>query len=69
MAAEDRPQITLITPPAFDPEEFSTASGPVLDGIEIACLRLSLATRDEDTIARAADAAREAWPMPATWPS
>lgn len=60
MAANDRPQITLITPPTFDPETFSDRLGRVLDGAEIACLRLSLATRDEDTLMRAADAAREA---------
>lgn len=60
MAAEDRPQITLITPPTFDAETFSDRIGLILDGAEIACLRLSLATRDEDTLMRAADAAREA---------
>jgi thiamine-phosphate pyrophosphorylase len=60
MAADDRPQITLITPPTFDPETFSTRLAHVLDGADIACLRLSLATKDEDTLMRAADAAREA---------
>jgi thiamine-phosphate pyrophosphorylase len=60
MAAEDRPQITLITPPTFDPETFSDRLGRVLDGTAIACLRLSLATKDEDILMRAADAAREA---------
>lgn len=60
MAADDRPQITLITPPTFDPETFADQIGRVLDGAEIACLRLSLGTRDEDILMRAADAAREA---------
>jgi thiamine-phosphate pyrophosphorylase len=60
MAADDRPQITLITPPSFDPETFADRIGRVLDGHEIACLRLSLGTRDEDILMRAADAAREA---------
>jgi thiamine-phosphate pyrophosphorylase len=60
MAADERPQITLITPPTFDPDTFSDRLGLVLDGMEIACLRLSLATKDEDTLMRAADAAREA---------
>lgn len=60
MAADERPQITLITPPTFDPETFSDQLGLILDGVEIACLRLSLGTRDEDTLMRAADAAREA---------
>ena len=59
MAADDRPQITLITPPTFDPETFSDQIGRVLDGVGVACLRLSLGTRDEDTLMRAADAARE----------
>ena len=59
MAADDRPQITLITPPSFDPDSFSDRIGRVLDGTPIACLRLSLGTRDEDILMRAADAARE----------
>ncbi len=59
MAAEDRPQITLITPPALDLEVFPDRLARVLDAAEIACLRLSLATRDTDTLGRAADACRE----------
>lgn len=59
MANEDRPQITLITPPAFDLDSFPATLARVMDGVEIACLRLSLATRDEDALTRAADAARE----------
>lgn len=59
MAADDRPQITLITPPTFDPEVFPDRISRVLDGYEIACLRLTLATKDEDLLMRAADAARE----------
>lgn len=59
MAAEDRPQITLITPPAPDLDVFPDRLARVLDGVEVACLRLTLATRDEDMILRAADACRE----------
>jgi thiamine-phosphate pyrophosphorylase len=59
MAADDRPQITLITPPTFDAETFSDRIGRVLDGTPIACLRLTLGTKDEDTLMRAADSARE----------
>lgn len=59
MPAEDRPQITLVSPSAFDPEVFADRIARVLDGVDIACLRLSLGTRDEDTLMRAADAARE----------
>lgn len=59
MAADDRPQITLISPSDFDAEGFADRIARVLDGAEIACLRLALGTRDEDTLMRAADAARE----------
>lgn len=58
MAEAERPQIYLVTPPAFDPEEFAPRLAGVLDGADIACLRLSMATRDQDLIARAADALR-----------
>ena len=59
MAAEDRPQINLITPPAPDLELFPATLARVLDAEEIACLRLSLATKDTDTLGRFADACRE----------
>jgi thiamine-phosphate pyrophosphorylase len=59
MATEDRPQITLITPPAIDLETFPEVLARVMDGVEIACLRLALAAKDEDMIARAADACRQ----------
>lgn len=58
MAAEDRPQITLITPPALDLDVFPDRLAAVLDAVEVACVRLALASRDEDTILRAADACR-----------
>jgi thiamine-phosphate pyrophosphorylase len=54
----DRPQITLITPPAFDLEVFPAQLAAVMDAVDIACLRLSLASTDADVIARAADACR-----------
>ena len=54
MAAADRPQITLITPPLLDLESFPAQLATVMDAVAIACLRLALATRDEDAIARAA---------------
>ncbi|MEO1948868.1 thiamine phosphate synthase [Thioclava sediminum] len=57
--AEDRPQIYLITPPAFDAEEFAPKLASVLDAHDIACIRLSLASRDEYEIGRIADAMRE----------
>jgi thiamine-phosphate pyrophosphorylase len=53
-----RPQITLITPPAFDLDLFPDQLAAVMDSQDIACLRLALASTDPDTIARAADACR-----------
>jgi thiamine-phosphate pyrophosphorylase len=58
MAETERPQITLITPPAFALDDFPDQLARVLDEVQIACVRLSLASRDEDTILRAADACR-----------
>ncbi|MBL4917520.1 thiamine phosphate synthase [Szabonella alba] len=59
MADTERPQIYLVTPPAFSLEEFPDRLSAVLDAVEVACLRLSLASRDEDEITRAADKLRE----------
>ncbi|MBC7133269.1 MAG: thiamine phosphate synthase [Roseovarius sp.] len=59
MADAERPQIYLLTPPAFDPEAFAPRLAAVLDAQEVACLRLTLASTDEDTVARAADTCRE----------
>lgn len=58
MAAEDRPQITLITPAVLDLDTFPDRLALVLDTVEVACLRLSLASRDTDSLGRAADACR-----------
>jgi thiamine-phosphate pyrophosphorylase len=59
MADADRPQIYLITPPEIDLEVFPDRLAGVLDAHEVACVRLALATRDEDRLGRAADAVRE----------
>lgn len=59
MADKDRPQLTLITPPAFDLEVFPDTLARVMDAVEIACLRLTLASKDEDEVLRAADACRQ----------
>ncbi|ETX27546.1 thiamine phosphate synthase [Roseivivax isoporae] len=59
MARSEEPQLYLVTPPAFDPGPFAEDLARVLDAEPVACLRLSLATRDEDTILRAADTVRE----------
>lgn len=57
--SEDRPQLYLVTPAHFDAEVFPDRLARVLDGMQVACLRLAFAGRDLDPIARAADACRE----------
>lgn len=59
MSTQDRPQIYLLTPPEFELSTFPARLAAVLDVHEIACLRLSLASQDEDRLSRAADAVRE----------
>ncbi len=59
MDTPDRPQIYLLTPPELELSDFPGKLAKVLDSTAIACLRLTMATRDEDRIARAADAVRE----------
>lgn len=58
MAELERPQIYLITPPSFSLETFPSALSRVLAAHEVACIRLALASRDEDEVMRAADAVR-----------
>lgn len=55
----DVPQLYLITPPVIDLAVFPDRLARVLDGAEIACLRLALASQDEDIILRTGDALRE----------
>ena len=59
MAIEDRPQIYLLSPPEVDLATYPDLLSKVLDTHDIACLRLTLATRDEQLITRSADAIRE----------
>lgn len=58
MATEDLPQLYLVTPPSFDLDVFPDLLARALDTVEVACVRLDLATRDEDAIGRGADAVR-----------
>ncbi|TKZ21210.1 thiamine phosphate synthase [Shimia litoralis] len=59
MADTEHPQIYLITPPEIELSRFPDQLAAVLDSTEISCIRLALATRDEDRISRAADALRD----------
>ncbi|MDX1785968.1 MAG: thiamine phosphate synthase [Roseovarius sp.] len=59
MSETEQPQIYLITPPEIELSSFGNQLAAVLDAHPIACVRLDLSTRDEDDVARAADACRE----------
>ena len=59
MTLPDQPQVYLITPPAFDVPAFGQTLARVLDDHPVACVRLALASGDEDIVARAADTLRE----------
>lgn len=59
MDAPEQPQIYLVTPPVLDTQTFPQTLARVLDGAEIACIRLDMVSRDEDDVSRAADVLRE----------
>ncbi|MCO6381984.1 thiamine phosphate synthase [Oceanicola sp. 502str15] len=55
----DAPQIYLITPPAVELSSFPGILGNVLDAVDVACIRLALASGEEREVSQAADALRE----------
>lgn len=57
--APEIPQIYLITPPHFELHGFTKQLSDILDRVEVACLRLSLASQDELEISKAADCIRD----------
>lgn len=59
MPEPEQPQVYLISPPNIDLSVFPDRLAAVLDSHPIACIRLALATRDEDRLSRAADACRD----------
>lgn len=59
MDGVERPQIYLVTPPDLELSSFPNRLAAILDDHDIACLRLALASQDEDRLSRAADAVRE----------
>lgn len=59
MAEPEQPQIYLITPPEIELSSFPDQLAQVLDSQPVACVRLALATHDEDRLSRAADACRD----------
>ncbi|WP_460273552.1 thiamine phosphate synthase [Celeribacter sp. ULVN23_4] len=55
----EKPQIYLLTPSTFVPEDFAPRLAAVLDAHDVACVRLALASKDEYELGKAADACRE----------
>lgn len=58
METPEQPQLYLVTPPELELSTFPQTLARVLDAHPVACVRLALATRDEDRLLRAADALR-----------
>ena len=59
MSTQDLPQIYLVTPSIINLQTYPEQLAQILDKVDIACLRLGLASTDEDEIARTADALRD----------
>ena len=59
MAEPSSPQIYLVTPPEIELSQFPDQLARILDARAIACIRIALATREEDRLSRAADILRE----------
>jgi len=59
MADVDLPQLYLITPAEVELMTYPDILAACLDATDISCVRLALGTKDEDVIARTADALRE----------
>jgi thiamine-phosphate pyrophosphorylase len=59
MDTPERPQLYLISPPDFELGTFPQRLAALLDAQEVACVRLSLRSQDEDRLSRAADALRD----------
>lgn len=59
MADHDLPRLYLITPPMLALDRFGDTLRSVLDSVDVACLRLNLASENADEIGQAADLVRE----------
>jgi thiamine-phosphate pyrophosphorylase len=55
----DQPQLYIITPAEFELDVFPDQLARVLDAYPVACVRMALASKDEQRLAKAADALRE----------
>lgn len=52
------PQIYIVTPPSFELDQLLEHMGALLENHDIACVRLSMNSRDEGDVSRAADGLR-----------
>ena len=59
MMDQEYPQVYLTTPGDFELARFGDQLGSVLDGNEVACVRLALTTKDELEISKIADRLRD----------
>ena len=57
MAADEQARLYLIAPTVFA-ADLPERLAPLLDGFDVACVRLALASASEDAVARACDALR-----------
>ena len=58
MSQPEPPKLYLATPPQFDLSTFPAQLAAVCDAVPPACIRLALASRDEEVLSRAADVLR-----------
>ena len=58
MSNVELPQIYLISPPVVDAKRFPAQLAHLLDGVDIACVRLALSSQDETYICKIADLCR-----------
>ena len=58
-SAKEQAQLYLITPPVVDLDSFPALLNKVLDVAPVACLRLALASKDENVIIKTGDMIRE----------
>ena len=59
MDMPEKPQIYLVTPSEIELSTYPDLLARVLDAHEIACVRLDLASRDDERLSRTADALRD----------
>ncbi|MEL6913023.1 MAG: thiamine phosphate synthase [Pseudomonadota bacterium] len=59
MADAEHPQIYLVSPPEIELSRFPKLLNACLEAAPVACFRLALSSKDENTLSKAGDACRE----------